>query len=776
MSCVAQTLEVYTEGLLKGVQTKDGNRITEALFTDISFYERYEYISVKCGEKWGCLDLEGLPITEIKYDKRFYLDRGRDQLTEELINRKFRTLQKKMPLPDTRQRFEWQILDESSRRGYGSCIQLQVVNQLNVYQDRGRLSIVSVDSKYGALDAYGKEVISPQYDYLSNFNHGLSFAKKGDEFAIINRNNETVLPYQAYDRSPRFIGDSLILLSKGKKSQMIDLNFELIGEEFYDHVNFLNNELVVVIKENLQGLLNYRTNEFVLPIKYDRIVIEKRFNHPQEDSDKEYISATLNNQTKLYETNGIEVNTNFLQYYALNNDYFLVTNGKNVGVVNQNGDTILPLIYYSISNSRCNSYIVQKERGGLFAMADLDGNMLTDFSFTSITGCNSRFVAVELDSLHGLLNSDGAEVIPPSWKEPIRVFDGTTIIRILKKRNGSFRSGAYFMETGKTLEPTFNQIRSDDYGIQVIKDDLKGFILNDGTNFLPINYKWISRKDDWFIAQEPAIDYRFKTRILSPKYKGTTYTINQLEENHVQLLGPDDQPIIESAERISIYRVNKSSIQFLIKQRKKFGLIDETGQVIIPIKYDKIDPVDRTGGLAESYFMQDGVHYVWQKGNQKILLDSVTKIQTTYFDKENSDTYFIKILNGKQKGMIDKNGTVILPCKYNQITYLPRFNRPLFIVVQNGLSGIVDATNSFIIEPSYKNIYPMFDSDDSFLGFAATKDGKTGILAKDGQQKVPFLYDRFEFLAHRQGYGPLFLGVIDGIENYYRMDGSAFKL
>ncbi len=756
----AQEVKVYKDGIQKGLQTTNGKRITEPIYTDIYLVKPYQYAAAKLGEKWGCIDLQGHPITEFKYDRTPHLNRGRSQRTEKLLSLE----QHPQVIPNwqkERNKTKWQRVRTGTY--CGSHVSLE--HTLGSYQETGGFSIVSANSKFGALNAYGKEIIPPEYEQLSSFNYGLSIGRKNLKYGIINTKNETVLPF-VYDRV-RFVGDSLIVVQKNDQVQLLGLDLALLTEVPIDQAFAATREIVVVSKGEKQGLFNFKTQKWVLDIKYDFI----RQNNQLEDP----FFASINQKGGMYSHDGEEIIQPLYSYICQTGDHYLVSDGIKYGLLNAEGKTIFPIEYFSINKTICDYYLVQKDRESLSAIANPNGELLTDYSYSSITGCNDKFIAVSKDSLYGLLDHLGNVIHSPDhWERPIVMYEGTNIIRT--KKNKAF--GGYYLGTRELLKNNFDQIYPSPPGYFVKKNKLQGYILKDGTPFLEVKYQVIYKKGDWFVARTPLVNGKTKETFISLVHGKQAYTIIQNSIDSYQLVGTDNKPIIKSAEHISKYKIDSNKIFFVIKQNGKTGLIDEKGKIVVPINYDKFDRDSKTKRLPNTYFVKQGKNYVILREKKKIVLKGISKIKDVCFlSSASTEQYYLKVEVEEQVGFLDQNGKEVLPCKYDGAHYLSHQKGFLFTVYKDGLVGVVDGKQQELLAPLYQQVIPFTDRETKkLLGFTVTKDGKIGVFNKDGKQMVPFKFDELRHYTHSDKYGPIFTGSIDGFENFYRLDGAIFEL
>ncbi len=97
--------------------------------------------------------------------------------------------------------------------------------------------------------------------------------------------------------------------------------------------------------------------------------------------------------------------------------------------------------------------------------------------------------------------------------------------------------------------------------------------------------------------------------------------------------------------------------------------------------------------------------------------------------------------NGDRHGLIDKNGTVILPCKYDAAWNGILHDQRRIVFEENGKQGIVDYDGNVIIPAIYHEIH---SSGNPFLTVrVGGKDSyKESLITADGTEVIPPKYNR----------------------------------
>ena len=170
----------------------------------------------------------------------------------------------------------------------------------------------------------------------------------------------------------------------------------------------------------------------------------------------------------------------------------------------------------------------------------------------------------------------------------------------------------------------------------------------------------------------------------------------------------------------------------LVKNNEKYGLINYSGELIIPILYDNIE-------------LLRGDKYVMVKGNEKYGIVSIKNepIIPIYYSKISDIGYGKVIANNEEKKIIfNLHGEKLMEC--DNITKL---YESIYSVKVDGKYGTISTATmdavEVLIEPKYnmiKNVIRSFNND-SYVTISI--DGKTrwGIIS-DGKERVEPKYDK----------------------------------
>ncbi len=97
--------------------------------------------------------------------------------------------------------------------------------------------------------------------------------------------------------------------------------------------------------------------------------------------------------------------------------------------------------------------------------------------------------------------------------------------------------------------------------------------------------------------------------------------------------------------------------------------------------------------------------------------------------------------NGDRHGLIDKDGTVILPCKYDVSWGGISYEQKLIIFERDGKQGVMDFDDNILVDPIYLEIHGMREP----LLTVRTGDKENyreGLITSDGKEVLPAKYER----------------------------------
>ena len=126
----------------------------------------------------------------------------------------------------------------------------------------------------------------------------------------------------------------------------------------------------------------------------------------------------------------------------------------------------------------------------------------------------------------------------------------------------------------------------------------------------------------------------------------------------------------------------------------KWGLLDSTGEEVTKPQYDE-------------FRLTENKKIIAVEQNKKWFLISTRGKRVTpdmFDDFEELDNYLILVKNDGKCGVINKDGKVVIPLKYDVITVSTLFGLRTMQVFKNGLTRLIDYSGKVIYPCKYTSI------------------------------------------------------------------------
>jgi hypothetical protein len=185
---------------------------------------------------------------------------------------------------------------------------------------------------------------------------------------------------------------------------------------------------------------------------------------------------------------------------------------------------------------------------------------------------------------------------------------------------------------------------------------------------------------------------------------------------------------------------------FIVYKDRRYAVIDSLGQVLLPPDFEAITRF--TGGAL-----------VYNNKKYAQYSSTFKPISGFIYDGYNYLGNILILQKDGKTGILDPNGKVIVPFKYDQLDlYNNReMQTPMAVVSQNGLKGAIDLQGKLLLAPQYEllmpecvvngssnDLYPdgMFSKNRPNRYFFYKKDGKFGLLDNHLNVLLPNEYDK----------------------------------
>jgi len=377
-------------------------------------------------------------------------------------------------------------------------------------------------------------------------------------------------------------------------------------------------------------------------------------------------------------------------------------NHKYIGLVDENGDIVIPIEYDEIYEY-CNSGI-ELYRGLSTDDDEEDDEEDIYYYDDDYNPCNTAIV-VKKDGKYGLMSRDNEVIVPLECSE----FD--------------YASDYFFLS----------------------KDGKWGLFDEEGDQILPFEYDYIDRKptNDNYIVMKGGlygvID-REKNQIIPLKYAKLNFIGESflVAKNESSLMG-----VIDLSEK-GILPFIYSKIEPALKEGNfivatedlKYGVVDSEKNIVIPPEYGSFKRLNSDTYLVESIFDSSIVGVLDTSG--------VVVVPFKYREirKPNNGLWMVS-KDGNNYGFINKDDEIVIPLAYHLYGWLMSSTMFILREVSGGKWVILNAKGERLTEYHYDDYEYSFSASQIILGL----EGKFGLVNEDLSNVLPFEYDNLEFTS-----------------------------
>jgi len=384
------------------------------------------------------------------------------------------------------------------------------------------------------------------------------------------------------------------------------------------------------------------------------------------------------------------------------------------------GEIVIPLIYDDISSfSEGLAAVGIKDDYGRtkYGFINGRGTLVVKPEYTSVGNFSEGFASVSDstygDEQSGFINKKGVKIIPFSYKAVGDFKGGNAPITKLEYEGpiGYDRLGK-IDRTGKEIIPTIlDQIieEFDDgeifIGVERNNTYFKIYGLYDkfGKKLTSNYYSDISSFVEGFAMVRSHTDFRYTDKSL----------YGFINKKGVEIVACKYEDITHFRNGICAVFLNG-----------KWGLLNQLGENITPIKYDEINLVNDEGHVFS-------------------IINYRNEIKLSPFFSLNKFLFYINgyciVCSEKKFGVVDNQGHEVVPCKYDLLTLIDSKNK-LFSFKKNNKFGVISIGKGEIVSPIFNEIRPFSD------GLAACKDGSGnswsswGFITTSGSVIIPYKY------------------------------------
>ena len=529
--------------------------------------------------------------------------------------------------------------------------------------------------KYGVINSAGCYILAPKYDKITYSEQANCFITN------LSYSDSENYPYETKSNQVSIDGFYLI---QGDKDETV-----LVPTKIADWCDkFSEDGIALIIKDGHKGHIN-RFYQIVAFNEEECIVIPEKFDF---SGDFKYGFAPV----------------------SKNNRY---------GIINTKLEQILSCDYEYIEPLSAKRFKFKKD--GQWGVVDSCGNIVIDSKYRSISHEAEAFIKVETsiqngsstEARYGLYNEDGNLIIQEQCKSIVAV-EYETQVFLLVTING--KQGVYDDKGSKIIPLIYDRIDLKEgyftchilehkrayYSYQERKIKSTNKYNLRGEQLLALNEKQI-----FVVPAEYDLAYPSANGLIIVIKEGKWGMINMLNDVIVE----PQYCIIDSLDS-SFARVGKSEedCHIYIKddiwnvENIKYGLIDTTGEVVLPLEYEYIELWDNG-----YYYVKNGTMHQILTPSLKVAIDlqgkGCKKLDNRYIIVYGTSNNYYK------RSLIDFHGNEIIPeNEYNSFSKIE--------VLDNGFLKVIFYESQYkgeshigIMDQRGKEIYRNYDCDDITL-------------------------------------------------------------
>jgi len=371
---------------------------------------------------------------------------------------------------------------------------------------------------------------------------------------------------------------------------------------------------------------------------------------------------------------------------------------KKWGVINTTGDWVVSPQYDAINSSSVTGYFgVQVD--SLWGFAGPSGNLEISAQYDGVGEFSvAGYASVMKDGKWGMINQKGEMIVDPQYDD-LQPFNGDGLAVFGQYVTTEYGYDAY--ENGVI------NIAGD-----ILCDHVQGSIYLPGQYFMnadgspsavPLIVTFVYGGDDSYYMQKLGLVTVDGDELFAPQFS----EIGPFGTNHLA-------------------RVLKDG---------KYGYINESGKIVIPIKYDFIDSFD-TNGLARvaQYGMSDKWGLINEEG--KLVVDMVYDAVLPFADNGLAAV----MLDGKC-GYINTSGDIVIQPQFDWAKDFA--SNGLAEIQQDGKTGYINASGAIVITPQFQMTSRSWSTYGTMF---VMQDSQWGLINEKGEYLVQPRFDSIEDL------------------------------
>ena len=393
--------------------------------------------------------------------------------------------------------------------------------------------IVNKDGKLGIINIRGGKIIPIKYDYIDSDgnkeNSGYIFGNvKNDKMLYGYMNNKgKIVTKNKYEKLIRItdmedLGNIYLIATKDGKTGVLKNNKEHVKFDYEDIRYYYGIQVLELLKNNKKGIIDINKREIV-PLEYEDIFFRGLF-LVATNGDIEEVFSMLENKIETDNLIGIGK--------TKTNDIVVINKDKLYGIVDEELNIKIPIIYSNIKEIENNKFIVCNKEGKL-GIIDLDNSNIIDVKYDIIEPiANTNIIEVVM------LDSKKIILFTKELKKIISIENANMVIneKFIEVYNENLKK--YIDFEGNILDnkqlfknnKLFTSVKNNKWGFIDKEGNVKvEYIYDNITEFNDLGFAGIKVDDKWGVIDSECkivIEPQYPIKEGNPYFIGKYYKLN----------------------------------------------------------------------------------------------------------------------------------------------------------------------------------------------------------------------------------------------------------
>ena len=340
------------------------------------------------------------------------------------------------------------------------------------------INVVEFEGKWGAVDLLGNWIVNPVFPdsfRIDSLHNGVLKAELDNKKGLYDLiENKWAVPPLYADIS--YLDKDLFLVSNDGKKAIYMKDGNLLNNKWYEDIIPYTNNIVwdskdayLFVKEDGKYGVMGLDGQWILTPTFDEIGFKYR---KFQDG---ITRVTIGDKGGIVDKKGNIIGGRMYDgVYNYEKGYMIVENDKKVGMINTQGQLIIPPIYYELDHFE-NGLAKCVTTDGLHGFIDMSGNVVIKPFFEWAESFKKKYARVKSNGKYGIIDKQGDWIVEPKFE------DIKEVAPIMPaKENGKY---GYINLYGEWIAPPIYleaQKFYNNYGEVVTDDYNKGYINSNG--------------------------------------------------------------------------------------------------------------------------------------------------------------------------------------------------------------------------------------------------------------------------------------------------------